>query len=169
MVITANTVSGLVEAELAVLKDLRVVEHIRGLLVLPEPIIRAWDYGRPDEAYPYWSILNHAASNTGIAYCEFGFGPQSPWGLVSLKGSEHMSMGMDSGWFTHFLDAYFESHASSDLPIWRAYEQKGSEFPGTPITDEAPSAVTWEVVMRLRKENPQWRYNHWQSVYRNEA
>jgi hypothetical protein len=48
----------------------------------PNPVMRGWDYGTDDEAYPCWSLLEHKASNTGIAYCESGFGPGSPWGLV---------------------------------------------------------------------------------------
>ena len=49
-------------------------------------------------------------ANTGIAYCPEGFGPRDPWGLVFLSG-EHMSMGMDSGWFTSLEDAFRESSA----------------------------------------------------------
>lgn len=74
-----------------------------------------------------------------------------------------MSMGMDSGWFEHFLDAYFESPASADLPIWRVFQ--GHAFPGTPISEEGGWEETWAKVMRLREEQPGQRFNCWQSVY----
>jgi len=88
---------------------------------------REWDYGVPGQTYPCWSVLNHIESNTGIAFCEFGFGPRSPWGLVMLSGAEHMSLGMDAGWFETFLEAYFDSRAITDLPIWRVFKQDGDD------------------------------------------
>jgi hypothetical protein len=63
-------------------------------------------------------------SNTGIVYCESGFGPRAPWGLVWLGDveNEHMPMGMDSQWFSTLLDAYFESFAATELPVWRVFK-----------------------------------------------
>jgi hypothetical protein len=166
MTITAETVvSGLVEGELAVLSDQRVVTHIRSLLVTPFSQMRAWDYGTPDEAYPCWMVLAHRPSNTGISYCESGFGPGSPWGLLALEGTDHMSMGMDSSWFTHFLDGYFSSSASTELPIWRVFQHQGEDFPGTPITGEDTWDSTWAEIMRLRSVRPKFRFDCWQSVY----
>src|SRR3546814_4621244 len=55
-----------------------------------------------------WS--SDVCSSDLIVYCESGFGPERPWGLVHL-GGQHMSMGDDSGWFPIFLDAYFGSFA----------------------------------------------------------
>jgi len=130
--------------------------------------MRAWDYGEPDEVYPCWLLLAEKSSNTGIAYCEFGFGPTRPWGLLFLEG-KYMSMGMDSGWFDRFLDAYFESMSATNLPIWRVFEQNGSDFPGKPISVEGTWEATWDVVMRLRSERPQLGFNCWQSVYTRDA
>jgi hypothetical protein len=123
--------------------------------------MRPWDYGTPGEAYQCWLVLADRSSNAGITYCESGFGPATPWGLVSVQG-RYTSMGMDSGWFKYFLDAYFESAPSIDLPIWRVFE---GGFPGTPITDEDTWDATWAVVMRLRSERPQLRFNCGQSAY----
>ena len=149
----------LVEAELSLIRDARVQAHIRSLFVEPVAIMRAWDYGLPGEAYPCWAVLDHAASNTGIAYCELGFGPQTPWGLVALSGT-HMSIGMDSGWLPSFAEAYFESHASTDLPIWRVFRQEGKEaYPGTALTPESDWTSTWEKVYRLRAADPAARYH----------
>jgi hypothetical protein len=163
MSVDAVSINALIDRELQKLSDRRVVDHVRSLLITPRVETRAWDYGKPDDAYPCWIVLAHKRSNTGIAYSEFGFGPANPWGLLFLEGSEHMSMGMDSGWFVHFLDAYFDSAASSDLPIWRVFQ--GRDFPGTPISAEGGWDETWAKVMRLRSEQPDDRFNCWQSVY----
>jgi len=159
---SAASVAALVEDELAKLSDRRVVEHIRGLSVRPELQMRPWDYGEPGTKYPCWIVLTHEPSSTGIAYSEFGFGPAHPWGLLSLD--ERTSMGMDSGWFKHFLDAYFESFAASDVPIWRVFRDQGN-FPGVPVTEEGAWDATWAEVERLRSEHSSFRYHCWQSVY----
>src|SRR5205085_10543865 len=63
------------------------------------------------------------------------FGPRSPWGLVNLSGSANMSIGMDSAWYVSFMEAYFESMAATELPIWRVFKQHEEEpYPGIPIT-----------------------------------
>ncbi len=165
MTITAPQIIQLVQAELSALTDPRVINHIRALLVPPEPRMRAWDYGAVGEAYPCWSVLNHPASNTGIAYCESGFGPRTPWGLVFLEGTEHMSMGMDSGWFAHFLQAYFDSMVSTELPIWRVFRTEAAAFPGVAITEEAGWDATWKEVERMRSTDPGSRYHCSQCLY----
>ncbi len=116
-------------------------------------MLRDWDYGVEGEQYVCWDVLEHHASGTGIAYCESGFGPRSPWGLVWLEHSKNMSIGMDSGWFTTFLQAYFESAAAADLPIWRVFKTdlSGVRFP---MTSEGSWEETWKQVMEHRKEDP---------------
>ncbi len=167
MNISATRLLELVETELAELGDTQIATHVRALLVRPFPVIRNWDYGADKEAYPCWSVLAHEASNTGIAYCESGFGPRNPWGLVTLTGTENMSIGMDSGWFPRFLVAYFESHAASELPIWRVFQQLDDNFPGQPLTMEGTWESTWLEVMRLRSTDTTHRYHCDQSIYRN--
>jgi len=114
-------------------------------------------------------VLVHPASNTGIAYSEFGFGPRTPWGLLFLEGTEHMSMGMDSGWFSHFLDAYFDSKAVTELPIWRVFQNEGQGSRGNPITQQGTWDATWAEVMRLRIEQPSSRFDCSQDVYVRDA
>jgi hypothetical protein len=162
--ITASSVGGLVETELSELADERVLKHIRSLLVPPRSLSRQWDYGPPNTDYPCWVALVHGQSDTGIAYCEFGFGPRSPWGLLSF-GEGHRSMGMDSGWYRSFLDAYFESIASTDLPIWRVFECSGSAYPGVPLTSESDWQTTWREIERLRAAHPDRRFHCDQSIY----
>ncbi len=78
-------------------------------------------------------------------------------------------MGMDSGWFPRFLDAYFESMAASALPIWRVYQQGEGNYPGRPLSAEGPWQATWAEVERLRALHPNTRYHCAQSIYRSEA
>ncbi|HUO60496.1 MAG TPA: hypothetical protein VMU24_07485, partial [Candidatus Acidoferrales bacterium] len=104
---TAEQISALVNAELAHITDNVLLSRIRDLLVAPYPVERDWDYGRAGEKFTCWTVLEHRASNTGIAYCAHGFGPVDPWGLVFLYG-EHMGIGMDSGWFSTLESAMRE-------------------------------------------------------------
>lgn len=159
MAIDANTIKMSVDRELDQVSDVRILSHVRALRVEPKEVLRKWDYGRPEEKYICWSVLEHYKSNTSIAHCENGFGPKCPWGLVCLKGSDQeMSMGMDSGWFPTFLEAYFESFASADLPIWRVIktDTSGSRHP---ITRENTWEETWERISELRKADPKSRYD----------
>ena len=159
MAVTPKQIQALVEAELSTLLDQHVVSHIRSLLVAPTAIMREWDYGEPGQSHPCWSVLNHPRSNTGIAYCEFGFGPRSPWGLVFLSGTSHMSIGMDSAWYESFMEVYFESRAAAELCVWRAFKQEGNAYPGTPLTEESDWDSAWREVYRLRAADPSSRYH----------
>src|SRR5262249_36981810 len=114
MAIDAAAVKMLVERELALLADARVLAPIRRLLVEPYAVLRGWDYGGPDDEYPCWTVLEDHDSNTSIAYCESGFGPRAPWGLVGLSSEPiNMRIGPDSGWYSSLLDAFFESFAGA--------------------------------------------------------
>lgn len=159
MTVTPASLHALVENELAGICDARVVQHIRSLLVAPKAVLRLWNYGEDDEAYPCWSVLDHVRSSTGIAYCEHGFGPGRPWGLVGLAGFADQSLGMDSGWFSTFTDAFFESTAATDLPIWRVFKQGSGPYPGVALTREADWDSTWEKVYALRASDPDGRYH----------
>jgi hypothetical protein len=69
---------------------------------------REWDYSNSFTEYPCCIVLEDKLSNTAVAYCEYGFGPNNPWGLIFIEG-EIMSMGMDSSWFSSLEDAVRES------------------------------------------------------------
>jgi hypothetical protein len=159
MPVDADALKTLVDHELVLLSDARVTAHIRALLVEPKAVLCDWDYGKPGEQFLCWVVLSDADSNTGIAYCENGFGPRNPWGLMWLGSGENerMSMGMDSGWFSTFLDAYFESAAAARLPIWRV-TKIGSSGIREPVTDENSWETTWERVAECRKADPTSRY-----------
>jgi hypothetical protein len=110
----ATDINRLLQDELDRIEDASLVLAIRLQLVSPRCEDREWDYGPPGQTYPCWIFLEHAPSNTGIAYCAEGFGPRNPWGLLFL-GEEGRSMGMDSSWYATLEDAFRESSAC-DLP-----------------------------------------------------
>jgi len=149
MTIDTDSLKALIEDELARVADARVTSHIRSLLTEPKPVFRDWNYGAKGQQHVCWILLEHHASGTGIAYCEDGFGPKTPWGLISLNSDA--SMGMDSGWFTTFLRAYLES-AAADLPIWRVFKTEPSGI-RLPVTAEGSWDDTWKQVMEKRRED----------------
>ncbi|HEY4345402.1 MAG TPA: hypothetical protein VGN05_13715, partial [Parvibaculum sp.] len=153
-----------VERELEHLRDIRVIKHIRDLLIESLPVIRGWDYGEPEEQYTCWTVLAEKGGTTGIAYCEKGFGPSHPWGLVSLTTNKDVpaSMGMDSSWYQTFLSAYFES-AAADLHIWRVFKVDPSGV-REPITAESSWEATWNQVYDLRKLDTVSRYDCGHSI-----
>ncbi len=158
MAITPAEIQSLIEREMSLLQDVRIVAYIKKLLIEPILVMREWDYGDTEQTYPCWTVLSHVESNSGIAYCEFGFGPRSPWGLIGLSG-ENMSIGMDSGWFISFIQAYFDSFASADLPIWRVFKYNKDSESEVALTEESDWDSTWKEVYRLRSFDPDGRYN----------
>jgi hypothetical protein len=146
-----------IESELATLSDTRVVEHVRARLVKPCVVPIGWDYGEPGQQYPCWIVLYDPRSNCEIAYSEHGFGPRCPWGLVNSKADDPR-MGKDSGWFTRFLDAFFESFACIELPIWRVY-RTALDRTRVALSDEGEWEATWNRVSALRVSDPDSRYD----------
>jgi hypothetical protein len=72
-------------------------------------------------------------------------------------------MGMDSGWFPNFMDAYFDSFACTTLPIWQVFrtEPDGSKVA---LTAEGDWDATWREVIQLRENDPARCYNCEHSV-----
>jgi hypothetical protein len=157
MAIQPAAIKAAIQDELSSLRDPRVRAHIERLLVEPKPILRAWDYGQPGEKFLCWTVLEHPFTGTAVAYCEQGFGPQCPWGLVFLNGDERrLSIGMDSGWFPKFLQAVSEAPLE-DLPIWRVF--KTTDGVRESLTPEDSWDETWKQVMVLREADPTTRYD----------
>jgi hypothetical protein len=105
----------LVHSELARIKDSATLSAISQWLVDPRCEQREWDYCDDGRSYPCWIVLEHPPSNTCIVYCEQGFGPSCPWGLVFIAG-EHLSMGADYSWCSSLEEAFVESMAwDSDM------------------------------------------------------
>ena len=106
----AQDIEALVARQLASISQPELGECLRPLLVRPRCEQRPWDYGAPGQTCPCWIVAEHEASNTGIVFCESGFGPSYPWGLLVLQGP-HLSMGMDSQWFLSLEEAFRNSMA----------------------------------------------------------
>jgi hypothetical protein len=101
---TAATVQELLDRELARFGDRALAAKVREFAVEPYSQNRRWNYGAPGTTYPCWIVVDPPHLNVGIAYCEAGFGPRAPWGLLWLSngGSD---MGDDSGWFASLEEA----------------------------------------------------------------
>jgi hypothetical protein len=120
-IISASDVDALFEKELARITQPELIETIKRLRVPTRCEQRPWDYGKEDEAYPCWIVLEHPESNTCIAYCEHGFAPRSPWGLLFI--TKHLNIGMDSAWFVSLEEAVRDSMAweGDDPPGYEAH------------------------------------------------
>ena len=118
--LTVHRVSLLVDEELARITDADLQQRVRDLLVAPYAVERDWDYGPLGQRFTCWTVLEHSPSNTGIAYCQEGFGPGDPWGIVYLSG-KHMNIGMDCSWFPTLETAMRESSAASDISRPKGY------------------------------------------------
>lgn len=113
-----------IDRELSLLTDDNVKQVVLHGRVDPRPITLDWDYGTAGQQFEGWVVFDHGAeSDTLIVYCEHGFGPISPWGLVFATPQGGIrSMGMDSGWFRSFMDAFWDSHAATPLTQSGPYE-----------------------------------------------
>jgi hypothetical protein len=148
--VNAQSISARVKSELLPFSDTLIKPVIEALLIAPRPILRSWDYGQPDQQFVCWQILEDPDVGTGIAFCEEGFGPNFPWGLVSLGESDtRSSMGMDSAWFPTFLDAYFDSFSATRLPIYQVV-QTNPDGTQTILTQEGEWDEAWAEVEKLR-------------------
>jgi hypothetical protein len=156
---TPADVTALIRCEMLALHDKRVADLVSSLLVSPpRPLLLGWDYGAAGEAFDGFLVLDHPTSGTGIAYCQQGFGPSHPWGLIFTQGESPPSMGMDSGWFSRFLDAVFDSMVSADLDIWRVQECKPGQDAAW-VSDELSWDEAWRRVKALRESTRDCRYN----------
>jgi hypothetical protein len=107
---STSEIEKLVASEVLRVGQPELAERIKKMLVPVRCETREWDYGEPGKGYPCWIVAEHPDSNTAFAYCEHGFGPGYPWGLLSIAG-QHMSMGMDCGWFVSLEEAFRDSFA----------------------------------------------------------
>lgn len=155
MDILPTTLSDRVAAELASITDDQVRHFIEGLLLpVPEAHLRDWNYGDDGQQFLCWTVLGHARSKTEICFCNEGFGPTMPWGLVNGVDEPDPSIGMDSGWFFTFLEAFFGSIAATELPIWHVFKGFPGETGYGAVTDRGEWNFRWNQVRSLRQENP---------------
>ncbi len=144
-----------IEIELKNISNKQVVTHIHSLLVMPKSKFLEWDYGEVGQKYLCWIVLEQNDSPIGIAYCNEGFGPKCPWGLVSLN--KETSIGMDCDWFPTFIEAYVNS-AASEIPIWCIVKEDANGH-RLPITSEGDWDAIWAQTMVLRDADPDSLYH----------
>lgn len=159
MAITPSQLTALVDAELGLINDSRILTHVRGQHIEPQAVTGAWHYGIQGQTYPCW-IVAKTSSDTAIAYCEYGFGPTRPWGLIFLgDASDMVGIGMDCAWFPTFFEAWCDSFGCTDLPIWRVFTGQSLDSDDYhPIRPEGTWESAWQIVKTLREENPDLRY-----------
>lgn len=159
MIITPPILKDLIAAELGMVGDERVVAAVRGRLVEPRAVVLDWDYGAPGQQFTGWLVFDDSAgSNTEIVYCAEGFGPSSPWGLINagdLNGRR--LMGMDSGWFRTFPEAYLDSYPAGDLSI-RVVGETDPDGISRVLSEEADMLAAFAVRDRLAAANGAARY-----------
>ncbi|MFO0876271.1 MAG: hypothetical protein U0840_02770 [Gemmataceae bacterium] len=150
-------VEALVRDDMRALSDARVAAHVFSLLAdPPRPVRLGWTFGAVGETLDGFLVLDHPRSGTGIVYCEQGFGPANPWGLVFTDRGP-LSTGTSDGWYPRLLDAYFESKASADVPIWRVRVWRTSRD-GAWVSGELPWDEAWARVAELRASAPHAQY-----------
>jgi len=84
------------------------------LLAEPRREERDWDYGDEGERYPYWVVAEGPDRRIMLVYCEEGFGPQFPWGVLfndpsGQAASEDLTLGMDAQWNWYLEEAFVRS------------------------------------------------------------
>ena len=104
-----------VQSQINMIKDPIVKEGLQSILVEPTNHLRHWDYSGTNETFECWTVAVDNNSDTSLIYCEKGFGPKCPWGLVATSFSY---FGMDSGWYSNLEECYLESYHAGDLKIW---------------------------------------------------
>jgi len=107
--VDAERIRALVAAELAIVQDAARRTALEALLVEPRREARDWDYGQPDERYPYWVVAEALGPGVILVHCEHGFGPGMPWGFLFTGEPGLGSLGMDSQWGWYLEEAFVRS------------------------------------------------------------
>jgi hypothetical protein len=99
---SASTMKALVAAELERAADANCRDRLAGVLVEPTFLSLAWEYGAVGATRLCCVVARLDDGDRALVYCEDGFGPQEPWGAVSLAEA---SMGGDEQWYSSLYDA----------------------------------------------------------------
>jgi hypothetical protein len=118
------SIKSLVKSEMERITNPIVKNALEDILVNPIQHMRKWDYGTKGEEFVCWTVAIDKNSDTALVYSDYGFGPESPWGLVFQS---YLYFGMDTGWFTNLKDSFLDSTMSSELLIWNV-EKKINAF-----------------------------------------
>ena len=104
---TADEVRLLVQAEVRKIANASLVQGLGSfLLVAPRLEMRTWGWAKPLADYPVWIVAESSRYDYGIAFSDYGFAPDHPWGLVFLS---HRGFDADYCWYPALEDAYKDS------------------------------------------------------------
>jgi hypothetical protein len=79
---------------------------------------------------------------------------------VFLDGDEgRTSVGMDCSWYPTFLQAFFESHAAADLPIWHVVKTERTTGKMQAPSGEGDWEATWAKLTALQAADPANQYD----------
>jgi len=110
----SESIEALVKSEMERISNPIVRNALAKILINPIQHLRKWDYGSSGEKFICWTIAIDKNSDTAIVHSNYGFGPETPWGLVSESG---LYFGMDTGWFKSLMDCFLDSKMANELPI----------------------------------------------------
>lgn len=103
---TAEEVRALVEGEVRKIADTAIAQGIQTFLITPRLEMRTWGWAKPLADYPVWIVAESSRYDYGIAFSDYGFAPEHPWGLVFLSGR---GFDADYCWYSTLKDAYKDS------------------------------------------------------------
>jgi hypothetical protein len=112
---TAEDIATLVHRELAAVPDARLAQFMRGLLLKPAAVARAWNYGEPGLTYVCWVVLSHEHADSGVAYYEFRRPTANPWRAVQVSCPE-LAIPPGPGWHPSLLEAFVQSRPDTLPP-----------------------------------------------------
>jgi hypothetical protein len=121
--LASDDVSRVVQEQMASIADPVVREGLTRILIPPEHHLRNWDYGWPGERLACWTLAVHRQLERSLVYCERGFGPTLPWGLVHAT---NLWFGKQSDWYRSLRDCFLDSWAAGYLPIWQVVKNPSS-------------------------------------------
>jgi hypothetical protein len=115
-----EAIQKLVEEQTIGIADQELCNELRRHLVEPQRQDREWNYGEAPATFPCWLVATFPAANCGIVYCEQGFGPAYPWGILSLTD---VHLGSDDCWHVSL------EHAFRCSPPWHDRNPEDYEVP----------------------------------------
>jgi len=94
----------LMSSEISKVNQTEMLELIKSIKGQVRSETRIWNYGIENQEFTCWVAFEHLATKTSIVYCNKGFGPNYPWGLLSTN-TPNNDMGIDSQWYISLEDA----------------------------------------------------------------
>ena len=149
-----DNIKEIVAKEILKIKDPIILNGLGQILIKPFKHLRTWDYSTTNEKFSCWSIALDSGTDTSLIYCDKGFGPKTPWGLVSTK---NLYFGMDSAWFNNLEECYLDSFAGGELPIW-GVERHNEDNTKEIIVSDLIADKAFEIIESLRKKQVAEKY-----------